>query len=391
MGEDVKEKINSMYATILEKPNILYSIFCDFFGEDLVDMQVISLEEYTNYVQRYYTENNILECTDILGINNISRRLFILVRFPEVRVTNEHDKFIDIWELYAEIGFTYEGKSVGYFGLNRAEYDVFQFSNNYLHSHVNGISKNNLTYFSNPCLGEGPIKNTLAQLVIDFDELRWQLFCLELSKYVQVESLNGGPYNRLEDLGSNTMYANETNWRTAFHDRISLSYNSLSITEIEEFTVWMLKRGKLKFDYMNSYGISMSFLQWLVFISNEFIEWYNIKFTEGEVTYTYLELLNTKVLQRGIINNNKIYYDNRNSDINLNQYIGKKICTFKGQEITLSIRDINISNEDNFSNFLNANIAEHIYRYILETINYEYRKNNTETQTSGVSKKTIFI
>lgn len=383
-----------MYNSIIEKPNILYGIFCDFFGEEFVDMQGCpTLEEYTDWIcTEDRTEKSIMD-TDIIVPRSLFSNIFILVRFPEVRVTNENDRFIDIWELYAKVPITFDGKikSNG-FSLNRAEYDMFQFKNNYLHSHVSSIPTNNFTSFQTPCLGRGPIRATITTLATEeFDELRWQLFCLELSKYVQVESLAGGPYERMENLGKETLHAISRTW-TMQNENYILKFRSLNRNNIKDFVKWVLFRKKLKFDFSNgTYGIGMSFIDWIIFISNEFIEWYNLQHANGLLSYSYNSLLEDKLLFRGVINNSTIYSESSDSSLeNPSRYVGRRICKFKGNDVVLTIRDVNEAN-DNMSTFINIPLAEHIYKCILEIVNYEYGNNNTETQTSGVRKEVIFV
>ncbi len=382
-----------MYNSIMEKPNIIYDIFKDFYGEEFVDMQnYLSLEEYISFIRRNFSEERILEPGNNLYGSDRFNEIFILVRFPEVRVTNENDRYIDIWELYAKVTFNWRGESRGDFLLNRAEYDVFQLQNNYMHSHIHSIPTSDFTSFQSPCLGSGPIRDTLALLAADFDELRWQLFCLELSKYVQVESLAGGPYKRMENLGKNSMSRGESNW-SMFSDENLPHFNSFNNERVRQFVKWLLERKKLKFDFTNgSYGISMPYITWRIFLSNEFIEWYNIQYAEGNATATYLDLLAEDVLVKGIINNNRFYYDNSGRGTNYSRYVGKRVCIFKGEEVRLVVRDLESrANDNNLSNFINNRLAEYIYKCILKVVNYEYGNNSTETQTAGPSKTVIYI
>lgn len=382
-----------MYNSIIEKPNILYGIFCDFFGEEFVDMQGCpTLEEYINWVSIGRTEESI-KGTDIIVPGSLLSNIFILVRFPEVRVTNENDRFIDIWELYAKVPITFDGKirSNGFL-LNRAEYDMFQFKNNYLHSHISSIPTNDFTSFQTPCLGRGPIRATITTLATEeFDELRWQLFCLELSKYVQVESLAGGPYKRMENLGKETLRSVSRTWLMCNESNIP-KFRSLNRNNIKDFVKWVLFRKKLKFDFSNgTYGIGMSFIDWIIFISNEFIEWYNLQHANGLLSYSYNSLLEDRLIFRGVINNSTIYSESSDSSLeNPSRYVGRRICKFKGNDVVLTIRDVNEAN-DNMSTFINIPLAEHLYKCILEIVNYEYGNNNTETQTSGVRKEVIFV
>lgn len=390
MDNGVKLKIESMYNILMEKPNLIYEVFKGFFGEEFVDIQGYpSLDEYTSSLESL-DESLILSRTSPLSdimFNNI----FILVRFPEVRVTNENDKYIDIWELYAQCPITYTGKSRGYFALNRSKYNMFQLLNNYMHSHISSIPLHNLTSFQSPCLGSGPIRDTLALLSADedFDELRWQLFCLELSKYVEVESLDGGPYNRLEQLGEQTLTPGEVTWPMTPYSNVPETIY-LSAENIQDFTEWLISKRNLEFDYNGSFGIAMSFIQWMVFISNEFIEWYNLRYSQSYISASYTQLLESETVKRGIIKNNRLYYDNSRVGRSYSRYIGQKVCTFKGQDVLFSITDIEEPN-NNFSTFLNVAIAETIYKSIVQLVNYEYSNNSPETQALRDDKEYIFI
>lgn len=259
-------------------------------------------------------------------------------------------------------------------------------------SHIRSISTGDLRSFQSPCLGSGPIRDTLAMLAADFDELRWQLFCLELSKYVQVESLVGGPYKRIENLGKNSMSPGESNWIMNSDNNLP-HFDSFNTEKVRQFVKWLLERKKLKFDFANgSYGISMSYITWKIFLSNEFIEWYNIQYAEGNVTASYLDLLAEGLLVKGIIDNGKFFYDNSTRASNCIRYVGMKVCTFKGKDVRLVIRDLNSrANDNNLSNFINNKLAEHIYKCILEVVNYKYGNNSEETQTTGPNKTVIYI
>lgn len=389
MEENIRVKIEESYNKLLEKPNIIYDIFKDFYGEEFVDMQGYpSLEDYIDAVDTIYEPDQILEGTLFRTFSFMN--IFILVRFPEVRVTNENGKYIDIWELYVRVPFNYKGESLGQFEMNRAEYDYAQLKGSYMHSHVSGISFNRLSGFQSPCLGQGPIRATLASLTADFDELRWQLFCYELSKYVQVESLSGGPYRRLENIGKVNLAIGNTSW--AMENAILPKFNGFDSEEMELFVRWLISRNKIKFDYSGSYGIAMSYIDWIIFVSNEFIEWFNARVREELTTTTYNTLLSNAFLRKGVIDNGSIYYDSNSASIDFSRYIGERICTFKGQEVTFKIRGNNNPDNDNMSTFINPRVAEAIYKAILQIVNYNYGCNNiTEAQITGNNKELIFI
>ena len=61
MKEEVIEKLTEMYDILMEKPNMLFDIFKDFYGEEFVDMQgYLSLEQYISEVTSNTSEDYIL-------------------------------------------------------------------------------------------------------------------------------------------------------------------------------------------------------------------------------------------------------------------------------------------------------------------------------------------
>ena len=160
------------------------------------------------------------------------------------------------------------------------------------------------------------------------------------------------------------------------------------------FVSYFIKQGKLKFNYANgSYSIGMSFTEYMLVISNEFIDWYNKKFNNKELGYTFDLLKRNYVLKECIIANNRIYY--KNSSYNVNSYAacnGKKMCTFKGEDVLINIVDLNEVKEDNKSIILNTNIALYILSKILRVINYRYGKAEQRDQEGNrISEKVRYF
>lgn len=385
--------IDKHYQRLIEKPMEIYKIFCDFFGEELVDIHIMSREDYASSLLGY--ENSRLVELYATGsmIGDIGD-VYILVRFPKVTITNEYGQSIDIWELYARIELNYEGRMRGSFTLNRAEYNVAQLNSNYMHSHVSDIPTYDFSEFQDPCLGEGPIRDTILTLrTTDFDELRWQLFCFELSKYVQVESIGGGPYHRLERVGAREMRIGESNWNLSITPNSVPHFNAFNNARVREFVTWLISKNKLKFDFNGyHYRISATFLEWIVFISNEFIEWYNMKLAAGEVSETYDDLLRQGLLKRGVIEGGVIKYDNSSIPQSYMNYNGRYVCTFKGEDIKVHIREEEIQTDNiNLSNFIDVKLAEWIHRIILQVINFEYGNSITKDQATGACKKIKYV
>ena len=430
MNELIESKIEELYSLIMDKPNQVLAIFNDFFGEDKVDMQGfigvdelkswfdvtpisdyiprdlldMSREDYDNYGRKPLTDlkDEVLDsvlnqlCSgrmiDSIGQMNFSSG-FILVHFPHVRITNEYNRFVDINHLYAKVKVLYNGSMNGYFSLNRAEYTYLHIRNNYMHSHVSQIPLHNFTEFQSPCTGSGPINSTMARLNIDggFDPDIWKLFCLELSKYVEVESIEGVPYHRLENLGISGMNAGETEFRLVN----GLNYYGDDMDAmIKDFVSHFIRQGKLRFNYVDgSYSIGMSFTEYMLVISNEFIDWYNKRFNNKESKYTFTTLKRCGLLKECIVANNRIYYGDSTDRINsYAAYNGKKMCTFKGEDVLIHIIDINEVKESNKSVILNVNIALCILSKILRVINYKYGKAEQRDQEGNrVSEKVRYI
>ena len=423
MNELIESKIGELYSLLMDKPNQVLAIFNDFFGEDKVDMQGfmsidelkswlsvtpisnyasresldMSMEDYDTYSSQSLTDlrGEVLdlvldqlcsrEIVDYIGDTRFSSG-FILVHFPHVRITNEYNRFVDINHLYAKVKVLHNGSMNGYFSLNRAEYTYLHISSGYMHSHVSTIPTSDFTKFQTPCTGTGPINDTISNLSNEFDSDIWRLFCLELSKYVEVESIAGTPYHRLENLGTSNMGAGEDVFRVVNQLRYDDSIKEI----IKEFVPYFIKQGKLKFNYANgSYSIGMSFTEYILVISNEFIDWYNKKYNNKEWRYTFDTLKRSDVLKEGIIANNKIYYENSRRNVNsCAAYNGQRMCTFKGKDVLINIVDINEVKEDNKSIILNTNIALYILSKILRVINYRYGKPEQRDQEGNrISEK----
>ena len=415
-GEAIKlieEKIEELYNSLMDKPFRVLSIFNDFFGEDKVDMQgYLRLDEFKSWMNieplsTYIPNSNIVSMdnndwsmyrtqtiTDlpedqvekvVNGLTNIIVKeiignvefndIFILVHFPHVRVTNEHNRFVDINHLWAKVKVMWDGTMSGRFTLNRSEYTLLHFRSHYLHSHISSIPKADFTQFQNPCTGSGPINGTISTLNRDYDEDMWNMFCLELSKYVTVESVAGRPYHYLENLGTRDMQVGEDKFITYLFPNYCV--NDILSDKFKEFVRYFINSKKLKFNYVNgSYSIGMSLIEFIVLISNEFIKWYNDQFNKGELTTKFEDLKKQGILRECIIDNGKIYYDrNINNTNNYAQYIGKQVCMFKGKEITVDITDITRVENENKSIILDTHTALYILTTILKVLNYRYGRN----------------
>lgn len=390
----VKDIISSLYDEAGEMVFKVYDIFKEFFGEEYVDLQGISSKEdfikkslddpsfptlrdtYANKSEGY---KSVIDGVKFFNFSNA----FILVHFPLVRVTNEYDKYIDIKDLYVKQRIDSDGSMQGYFKMIRATYNVTQFKSGYIHSHCPAFYPRNFNSadFSCVCTGTGPINNTIATLSAEYDYDLWNLFCLELSKYVTVESVSGVPYIRLETVGENS----NSKKYSEFKATNTCFYNSRS-RRMYSFIKYIINNKVLKFNYYNnSYSLGMSFLEYMILISNTYIEWNN-KLNKTPITdendaqrVPFDELLEEHVIGKGVLRDKYIIYvGDENRDYNISSFEGNKVCDFKGKTIHLHIEDIEPTN-DNYSIFLNYQDSMFIITQLLKILNYRYgRKEETD-------------
>ena len=444
MTEEIKKQVHELHGSIMESPNQILQFFQDFFGEGRVEMQGFLTEdelytylsetplgtllEWSNIVDSSAYQSMNKEDRDIInlfwtaeGANNETvvsdsalakyflpiikekiansrfNDLFILIYFPTVRITNEYDKYVDIRDLWLKVPFNWQGKGKGYFGVNRSNYPLNQFQYGYMHSHVASIPRGNFENFQTPCTGRGPINSTLSTLAIGYDEAIWQLLCLELDRYVRVESIDGVPHRRLENIPAPEMGDARDKFSMQALVGVVHYNNVFGKEQFKPFIEYLLKTKKLRFNYSNgSYGLGMSFIDAVVLISNEFISWYNTEYNKHTFDISYADLVSLGVINECIITNGKVYIPRafrRGSSNDYQSYIGEKICTFKGREITLTIDGVLSSEEEslNRTRILNLQYIETIVCSILRILNYGYGREERSETSTGVSPQTRYI
>jgi hypothetical protein len=394
--------VNQLYQHLFEKPLSIYDTFKGFFGEDFVDIQTHQGRELSSFKEYLFVkicdEASItngdkdedfnlhfeISAEQLVELENIAKdkRFIIYVWWPRVTVTNEYNKSVNIQDLYAKIEIQNDG-TIPYecngFRLNRATYTREQFLSNYMHSHINTIPKNNFTQFQVPCLGRGPIISTIGTLKNEYDEVTWMLFCQELSMYVTVESISGGPYHRMETIGNvpqNLMYSGYSFNYTGKVDFLSLFTND----DLKKFIKYYLKHGHLSLGYMNSaFTWSMPYYEYIIDISNSFIDFYNKYYstTAGNLDNCFSK----GMLKQVIVADGKFYNegDYNSFDINnFSEYQNKLVLTFKGKEIRTTIINNKQGSEATLTIVISNNVAMFILQKILRTINFRYKNEHNK-------------
>ena len=179
MSEEVTNKVRELYDNIMYFPNKVLGIFNDFFGEQRVDMQgFYTFDEFLRLMSDnslgffFPSKSNVLNSLEFRSTSKENKDIikdmldngaldnavlsdealatyflpimttavlqnapqgFILVHFPHVRVTNEHDRFVDINHLWVKVEIKASGAGVGYFTVNRSEYELSHMKADYMH------------------------------------------------------------------------------------------------------------------------------------------------------------------------------------------------------------------------------------------------------------------
>ena len=136
------------------------------------------------------------------------RNIFITVHFPEVTIENEEHKSTKVKDLYVRVQFpTLNGGIMG----TRTTYTARQLMIGYVHSHLPGCRiPEYLGQYNYWCLGSGPLVSTVEAVRRNLergeDLSLIPLMCMEIDNLTKVESLRGGPYNRLSGLYTDMNY-----------------------------------------------------------------------------------------------------------------------------------------------------------------------------------------
>lgn len=421
MNTVIEQALNTVCERVQEMPLRVLQIFNDFFGEERVDMQGFDKDTILSYTANltiasafsYAEKSNLLPVAErdrddeFLGIiqtetseetrqkvvevltsegfiAHIMREIngFILVHFPKTTVTNEYNRFTVVKNLYIKVPLLSNGAENGMFTMNRSEYTVAEVQSDYMHSHAANIPTHNFSQFTRCCLGSGPLNNTQATLNTGFDEDRWNIFCLEISKYVEVESIAGTPYHRLENIGIGNSIVNAD--RLTYTNMLYVpSYRGTRMIMAQlltNFFTYYLDNNNLVFSYRNGvYSLGMSYVDYLISLSNSFIEWVNSNYTRNSEIIDVVSL----VIKEYNINGSVIYTRQGSYADSLDRYrdyIGQQVCTFKGKPVTVTITGI--GSTENGARLLEPTLASLLLYRILRTINYRYGRIQEDPSNS---------
>ena len=131
-------------------------------------------------------------------------KYYAIIHFPEIQIVNSKNQKHKIYDLYVRVCFSSDGKMNGNPKGLRATVTDGEIRVRYTHSHLSTVDYSGHIPFGNFCLGEGEINNVIAKLVQKYDETNFRIFCVLLSSYLSWESLEGGPFRNMADIGKST-------------------------------------------------------------------------------------------------------------------------------------------------------------------------------------------
>ena len=382
-------RANNVYDKILSGPLEIYNTFIEYFGEDLVDMIYPSFSKIIeNYNVSDMSESEIFETIipDLKAFN-------IIIRFPKVKIENEKGMFINVKDIWVKVPIIITGDSIdnieclmsNAFTMTRSVYKKLHIKADYMHSHCPGLPLTDGTVWKKCCLGNGPIKRTVATLCSSFDMDIWKLFCIEIEKYVSTESLTGGPYRYMSSMDNNGYQKSleqqlnnilYTDNFTNFGDN-NEENNKLKKMTID-FLRYFVTNNSVPISFSNlSYCLGEDFFNFYTSISKEFIKWYNDKNNPWNTELSFSLMIQRGYLIHCVINNNIIYKlrlsnSYLSEETLISKFQNKPMFKFKDKTIYSSI-DEDCDKDDNSCYLLDSFLVNFIITQILKFIKIKFK------------------
>lgn len=152
------------------------------------------------YFKEYFGENrvDIIETIDTRSYTNV------YIWFPKETISNDKGQKHTIYDLYIVVKFI--DSSFMDMKTIRTSFTLAELYSGYSHSHslskpyINtGATVRTYTGGRFCCLGTGPLSQLIGKTV---DSNALMSLCIYIEKWVRWESLEGGPYSRMEQIGN---------------------------------------------------------------------------------------------------------------------------------------------------------------------------------------------
>lgn len=204
----IKSEINNIYADLIKEFDTYSNKVSTFENskhiKKLVDVLKHHFDE-SNYQIKYNEEEDVFD---------------IILKYNDITITNSQGKSHFIKSLFVRVSFDhmanhFYSSMYGYAG----ELSILELISGYTHSHL----RSNAVYWERFCTGTSEITGLLNDLnANNFDANRFDLFLYNLKEYITWESLEGGPYIKIEKLA----YSDHNNTITSISkDQVKLLAN----------------------------------------------------------------------------------------------------------------------------------------------------------------------
>lgn len=187
--KQMKEILNKIFGpdnNQIVKPD--FESFCLRYEPELVVNSSLSRDpsqlfaSFKNFIIREYSFN-------------------IIIRFPELKITNSRNQAHTIRDLYVMIPMKPNGLLTKQMKGIRATLSQAEAEVGYMHSHLPIQYLPDIEWCSF-CLGTGEISQPMALLRTEYSDVNFTLLCLHLQNYVVWESIEGTPYITMNNVFS---------------------------------------------------------------------------------------------------------------------------------------------------------------------------------------------
>lgn len=165
-------------------------------------VSVTDIEDKNVLVTRFIAQN---------GYNNLHSigKYRAYIHFPEITITNSRRQTHLIRDLWMKFDFNFLGRSLGHSGM-RTTKTYAEYASSYNHSHMQNSASCDSGTSLGCCLGNTDYSTLSAQLTHKFDSNMLSLFMQQLPDYLAWESLEGGPYARIENISAKNYNGSRT-------------------------------------------------------------------------------------------------------------------------------------------------------------------------------------
>ena len=194
--------IEEYYNSRLPEINKIKEWGEEVFGEGKIDIQ------RGDVFRRFSTEN--WEESDWRELSG--EFLIAYIHIPEKTVTNEYGRTHKVYDGYVKFSLNANLKLRDYPLYTRSRMTKKEIISGYAFSHAYVLKEEDLIYaknhpnsaaeqlFKNLCFGSGPIVTSISRIREVNSEENWRIFFNDLDSYLEVESISGGPYVRMESI-----------------------------------------------------------------------------------------------------------------------------------------------------------------------------------------------